>query len=352
MKILTVIGTRPNFIKVAPLSRALRGQFEEIIVHTDQHYDASMSQAFFDELDLPKPKYHLDVGSKSHGLQTAKILEGVEPLLAREKPVAVLVYGDTNSTLGGALAAAKLQIPIIHVESGMRSYNKIPEEINRVLTDHVSELLFCSTKTAAENLAREGITKNVHVVGDLMIDSLVHFWKMAGDGILERLGLQKKRYLLATMHRPENSDSRETLSSIFGALMESGEAILLPMHPRTLKSIRRFGLENKIRKSKIRIIGPVSYLNMITLQKNARKIITDSGGLQKEAYYFNVPCIYLRDVTEWPETVGEGRNVLAGSDKGRILKAIRNFEVRGKNLKAYGNGNASGKIARIMRRWK
>ncbi len=346
MKVVTVVGARPNFIKMAPLSRELRKHFKEVIVHTGQHYDIEMSDVFFKELNIPKPDYNLEVGSGSHTEHLAKVLERLEKVLLKEKPDFAIVYGDINSTLAGALCAAKLKIPVVHVEAGMRSYNKIPEEINRVAVDHISDVFFCATKAAVENLKKEGITKNVFLAGDLMIDALVENIKIAEkkSKVLSKLGIKKKGYILATIHREENTNDRQRLKRIINALAKSKEKVILPLHPRTKKFIKNYSLSKEIANAKIEVIAPASYLDMLMLEKNAKKIVTDSGGVQKEAYFFNVPCITLRDITEWAETVENGFNILVGNDANKISDAVKNFEIRKECMFLYGKGDAGSKI--------
>lgn len=354
MKVLTIVGARPNFVKLAPLSADLRSHFDEVLVNTGQHYDFEMSKIFFTELKLPEPDYNLGVGSGSHARQTGQIIIRLERVIVKEKPSLVIVYGDTNSALGGALCAAKLGITICHIESGMRSYDKIPEEINRVIVDHIADLFFCSTKTAVENLKKEGIKKNVFLVGDVMIDALMDNEMIAEkkSKILKELNLRKKEYMLATVHREENTNDKAKLSSIIEALIESNEKIVLPLHPRTRKYLEAYSLFNKLKSSNIAVVKPLSYINMLMLEKNARKIITDSGGVQKEAYFFNVPCITLRAVTEWKETIENGFNLLVGADRAKILGAIKNFEIRHGHKALYGNGDASKKIADTLIKFK
>lgn len=350
MKILTVVGARPNFIKVAPLSKDLRKHFKEIIVHTGQHYDIEMSKIFFEQLNIPKPDYNLGIGSGSHAEQVGKIILCLEKVLLKEKPDLVLVYGDTNSELGGALCAAKLNTKLCHIEAGMRSYDKIPEEINRVVIDHISDIFFCSTETAVKNLGKEGITKNVFLVGDLMIDALIQNIKIAEktSNILEKLGLGKKEYMLATIHRAENTDDREKLKSIIDGFVNSNEKIILPLHPRTKKYLKAFSLFERLKNSNVVIIDPLPYFDMLVLEKNARKIITDSGGIQKEAYFLKVPCVTLRDVTEWVETVEDGWNILVGVNVNAIVKAINNFIPKNKQKNIFGCGDSSKKIVEIL----
>ena len=326
MKIASIVGGRPQLIKVKPIVDELRKQkIKHILVYTGQHYDYGMSKIFFDELDIPKPDYNLEVGSHSHGRQTALMLERIEEILLKEKPDIVVVYGDMNSTLAGALSAVKLNIPIAHVEAGLRSYRlDMPEEINRVLTDRISKFLFCPTKTAVENLKKEGITKGkgVYLVGDVMYDIFQKSKsKIQNSKILKRLNLRPRRYLLLTIHRQENTDNLENLKSILSALVKSGKKIVFPLHPHTKKFLEK----NRIRLAEyenVLVIDPVSYLDMLVLEKNAQKILTDSGGVQKEAYWLGIPCITLRKETEWLETVVEGRNILVGANKARIIRSI------------------------------
>jgi UDP-N-acetylglucosamine 2-epimerase (non-hydrolysing) len=337
---------------MALVSKELRKHFNEIIVHTGQHYDYEMDKIFFEQLNIPSPDYHLGVGSGTHGYQTGEMLKKVEEVLSKEKPDLVLVYGDTNSTLAGALSAAKLHIKIGHVEAGLRSFDKrMPEEINRIVTDHISDLLFAPTKTAVKNLYNEGIQDGVYLTGDVMYDTLLYSIEVAEkkSQILDTLEIKPKEYLLATIHREENRNEKN-LKKIFNALLESGELIVFPAHPGTLKLLKVSGLYNDLKKSKgILLIKPVGYLDMLVLEKNAKKIITDSGGVQKEAYFLKVPCITLRDRTEWMETVEDGWNVLVGTEKERILKAIRAFEPHDETYAyKFGDGKASEKIVKVI----
>lgn len=348
MKVLSIVGTRPQFIKAAPVSRELRRYHVEVLVHTGQHYDYGLSQVFFEELGIPRPDYELSVGSAGHGKQTGEMLARVEEVLLKEKPDWVLVYGDTNSTLAGALAAAKLHIPVGHVEAGLRSFNReMPEEINRVLTDHISSLLFCPTETAVDNLAREGITNGVHNTGDVMYDAVLYNVEMAEhrSRALEQLELVPRSYLLATVHRPSNTDNKVHLVSILTALERVDEVVVFPAHPRTQKAIHALGITLN---SRVRVVEPVSYLDMLVLEKNARLILTDSGGVQKEAYFFGVPCVTLRDETEWVETVNVGWNVLVGADPDRIEEAVKSFSPQRERPTVFGNGRASERIATIL----
>lgn len=324
MKIVSIVGARPQFIKCAPLSRELRKKHEEILVHTGQHYDYEMSEVFFNELKIPEPNYNLGVGSCSHGEQTGKMLTEIEKVLIKEKPACVLVYGDTNSTLAGALAAAKLQICVAHIEAGLRSHDRrMPEEINRILADHVSDLLFCPTNTAVDNLAKEGITDGVHLSGDVMVDAMEYYRNVAEkkSHILDELSLYDKGYLVVTIHRQSNTDELENLSNIVSALCETNETIIFPVHPRTLKSLEKYGLLG-ILKSHVIMVNPLGYLDMLKLMAHSKKILTDSGGVQKEAYLLQVPCATLRNNTEWVETLKGGWNILTGSKKDEILRAI------------------------------
>lgn len=349
-KILTVVGARPQFIKAAPVSRALRrAGIAEILLHTGQHYDRAMSDVFFDELGIREPDYNLGVGSGTHAAQTAAILIGIESVLLSEKPDCLLIYGDTNSTLAGALAAAKLGTPIAHVEAGLRSFNRsMPEEINRIVADKLSTLLFCPTKVAAANLAQEGITEGVHIVGDVMYDAVL--WAVeqhANDAseLLSKLDLTKGDYLLATVHRASNTDNPRNLASIISALSASGSTVVFPVHPRTRKALQDFSI---VPAENIHAIEPVSYLEMLALQSNARAVLTDSGGVQKEAFWLGVPCITLRDETEWVETVECGWNTLAGTDEARILSALNAPKPASSPPTIYGDGHASDAITNIL----
>lgn len=354
IKVVTVVGARPQFIKAAPVSKALRqAHHTEILVHTGQHYDYGMSQIFFDELGIPAPDVNLEVGPGGHGHQTGHMLIRLEEVLLAHRPDWVLVYGDTNSTLAGALAAVKLHIPVAHVEAGLRSFNRaMPEEHNRVLTDHAADMLFCPTQTAVDNLAREGITAGVHWVGDTMYDAVLQFGSLARQKstVLRDLGLEPQQYLLATVHRPYNTDVPQNLGSILAAFAELGEPVIFPVHPRTRTKIAELGKGVNLQPStsNIKLIEPVGYLDMLMLEQHARLILTDSGGMQKEAYFFGVPCITLRPETEWVETVEAGWNMLAGADKGRILQAVREFVVPEMRPALYGRGDGAGEIAVVL----
>jgi UDP-N-acetylglucosamine 2-epimerase len=408
MKIVTIVGARPQFIKAAAVNRAIQGfnekktclsgrqgRIHEILIHTGQHYDYLMDKVFSEELELPRPNYRLGVGSGSHAKQTGMMLERIERVLVKEKPEMVIVYGDTNSTLAGALAAAKLNIPVAHIEAGLRSHNQaMPEEINRLLTDHLSTFLFCPTTQSVRNLMKEGIkdaslpnrqgeTKVVKRVGDVMYDSILYYSKIAEkkSTILEDLNLinpqslpvrqagaiparpaggRNPQYYLATLHRAENTDNPDRLKSILTALSKLGKKVpvILPLHPRTKKMMNTYHLFQTNRF--IRIIEPVSYLNMLKLEKNASVILTDSGGVQKEAYWFGVPCFTLREETEWMETVRGGWNVLVGIEKNKIVQGIIHLEKKRLSKKGtqyesistgiFGDGKASEKIIQTLLR--
>jgi UDP-N-acetylglucosamine 2-epimerase len=351
MKILTVVGARPQFIKAAPVSREIRKIGTEILVHTGQHYDDNLSDVFFTELNLPEPDYHLGVGSGFHGEQTGEMLSKIERRIIDENPDVVLVYGDTNSTLAGALAAAKLNITIAHVEAGLRSYNKrMPEEVNRILTDHVSDILFCPSENSVRNLKGEGIKEGVFNVGDVMVDSLLYAAEKASGSstILERMGLAEDAFYLATVHRAENTDSRSRLKNILEAFIELDAPIIFPIHPRTRKAIDKFQLEQFLHDTNIMLIEPLGYLDMVHVEQTAKMILTDSGGIQKEAYWLETPCVTLRKETEWVETVDLGWNKLAGADKAKILDIIRTFTKPDKHPPLYGDGKAGERIARIL----
>jgi UDP-GlcNAc3NAcA epimerase len=363
MKLFTVVGARPQFIKAAAVIRAIerhnkrpgRPGITEILVHTGQHYDENMSQVFFDELQIPEPAYNLGVGSGSHAKMTGAMLEGIEGLILKEDPDLVLVYGDTNSTLGGALAAAKLNVPVAHVEAGLRSFNRrMPEEINRVLTDHVSSLLFCPTETAVKNLKAEGISKGVFKIGDVMFDSFLHCQQLAEkrSGILAELGLRPKGFCLATVHRAENTTDLERLAGIFEAFDDLATPecpFVVPLHPRTRNAFA--GLKNgAFHNRNVRILDPVSYLDMVLLETHAKLILTDSGGMQKEAFFARVPCITLRDESEWLELLEHGFNWIAGCEVQGILTAFEKMICRSFTIvpDLYGAGEASDKIVEIL----
>ena len=358
MKLVTIIGARPQIIKAAALSRAIKTHYadriQEIIVHTGQHYDDNMSQVFFDELGIPHPDYNLHVGSASHGVQTARMTEGIEEILLKEKPDFIVLYGDTNSTLAGAVAAAKIHIPVVHIEAGLRSFNKaMPEEINRIVCDHCSTLLFTPTKAGLENLKREGFpidesgvstgstaaaptidNPKVYHCGDIMYDNSLHFANVAKEktNIIQRLGLDGKLFILATIHRDSNTDHPERLNAIFRTLVQLSKEtqVVLPLHPRTAK-LMKTNLDESLQKQisscqNIQILPPISFLEMIALERHAQLIMTDSGGVQKEAYFFKKPGIILRPETEWVEIVETGNAILADADQTRIMQAWQHFK--------------------------
>ncbi len=381
MEVLSFVGARPQFIKAASVIKAIEKnninnqlKIQHILVHTGQHYDENMSRIFFDELDMPRPEYNLEVGSGTHGEQTAKMMQRIETVLIKERPNMTIVYGDTNSTLAGALTTVKHHIPVAHVEAGLRSYNKrMPEEINRVITDHISDLLFCPTGNAVNNLRREGfinIRKSGHDlkdnfslsqstsqplvinVGDVMFDSISNYARLADirSDILAKLDLKKDEYVLVTVHRAENTDNKERLRAIFEALKKINKyiSIILPLHPRTRKAIK----ESRIDISGLKVTEPVSYLDMICLEKNAKVICTDSGGMQKEAYFCRVPCITLRDETEWKETLESGWNRLVDAEPNRIQTFIEevisdSWETK-PQVNQFGDGKAAEKIYRVI----
>ncbi len=350
MKIVTIIGARPQFIKAAVVSKAFKEKnIQEILIHTGQHFDQNMSQIFFEEMGIPTPNYNLHIHGLSHGAMTGQMLEKTEEILLKEKPDFVLVYGDTNSTLAGALAAAKIHIPVIHIEAGLRSFNmNMPEEINRILTDRISKVLFCPTEAAIKNLNNEGFAQHgidILNCGDVMEDSALLFNEIAQkkSDILNQLNLESGNYVLATIHRAENTDDDQKLIELFKSLdvINLQCPIILPLHPRTAAKIKQLGIETKVR-----VIEPIGYLDMTILTSNARLIMTDSGGLQKEAFFFNKYCITLREETEWVELVENGYNKLAGCDPNKIVQAFEDLKVKKfvKNHNFYGGGTAALKI--------
>lgn len=368
-KIVTIIGARPQIIKAAALSRAIKNkyssQIKEVIVHTGQHYDANMSQIFFDELDIPAPDYNLNVGSGGHGSQTASMITGIEEILLKEKPNGIVLYGDTNSTLAGALAAIKIHVPVIHIEAGLRSFNKaMPEEVNRIMCDHVSSFLFTPTKTGLINLIKEGFdaealppynanNPKIYHCGDVMYDNSLYFSSVAETKttILEKLKLQKNMFILATIHRNNNTDEPKRLNALFKALNDISKEnkldVLLPLHPRTAKLLEtnlEKDLYSEIKKNlQFKITEPASFLEMIVLEKNCKLVMTDSGGVQKEAFYFEKSCVILRPETEWVELVECGTAIIANADENKIKKAFTDL-VSKKGLqfpKLYGDGHAA-----------
>ncbi|MBU1276230.1 MAG: UDP-N-acetylglucosamine 2-epimerase (non-hydrolyzing) [Proteobacteria bacterium] len=363
MKIVSVVGARPQFIKAAAVSRALAAApgLEEILLHTGQHFDAGMSQVFFDEMEIPRPKYNLGIGGGTHGQNTGRMIEAIEGVLLQESPDWVMVYGDTDSTLAGALAAAKLQIPLAHVEAGLRSYNRsMPEEINRVLTDHAAQVLFVPTELAVKNLAREGIAgEKVRLVGDVMYDAALFYGQKAErqSGILDQLGLSRGNYLLATVHRPENTDDPRRLAGIMRAFEQiAGEIpVVFPVHPRTRQKLGKDGLQPAgsaaLRPGAPCLIQPVGYLDMVMLEKNAAVIATDSGGVQREAFFHRVPCVILRQETEWVELVELGWSRLARAlDPADVTAKIEQARAAtpGRSASPYGQGDSAQKIARFF----
>jgi len=358
VKIVTVVGARPQFIKAAAVSRVIRnrqaGRVKEVLVHTGQHYDDNMSKVFFDELDIPRPRYNLEISGGNHGAMTGRMLEAVENVLLQERPDWVLIYGDTNSTLAGALAAAKLHIPVAHVEAGLRSFNmRMPEEINRILADRVSSMLFCPTETAVANLQAEGITNGVHNIGDVMYDIAMFYRDKARrqSNCLEKLELAEGGFALATCHRAENTDNPERLKGIVTALGKIAERfpVVLPLHPRTRKLLSDHGLNWAL--GGVKVTEPLSFLDMIALEQAAKVILTDSGGVQKEAFFYGVPCITLRDETEWVETVKTGTNRLAGASPSAILAAfddVMNETRTAIHDNPYGDGDAAGRIVTLL----
>jgi UDP-GlcNAc3NAcA epimerase len=348
MKIISVVGARPQFIKLAILSKKLRKNHNEIIIHTGQHYDDNMSKYFFEEMRIAKPNYNLNVGSGLHGRQIAEMLIGLEDIFLSQKPDVVITFGDTNTTLATALAATKLNIPIAHVEAGLRSHNhKMPEETNRILTDHISDYLFAPTATAMENLNLENLHGKSFMTGDVMYDTLLYYGKIADkkSTILKTLQLEQKQYILLTLHRPYNVDKIGKLQNIFTALKQTKRFIVLPSHPRTRKMIES---TNTIIPENILMIEPLGYLDFISLQKHSDKIITDSGGIQKEAYLNGIPCITIRPETEWKETVKAGWNVLVGDKKEQLIEYCLHFKPTQPRPQVFGDGNSVKKIISIL----
>jgi len=348
MKIISVVGARPEFIQATPVSRALRKNHQEILVHTGQHYDYKMSQTFFDELGIPAPDYNLEVGSGSHAGQTAEILVSFEKVILSEQPDVVLVRGDTNSTLAGALVASKLHIPVVHVEAGERSFDRrMPEEINRLVADQLSSAYFCVSQTAVSQLAKEGITKNVFWVGDVMLDANLANRPLARQKstLFSKLELAPEKYSLVTVHRAANTDDPARLANIVKALSQVGETVVFPVHPRTRSALQKLDVQFG---DNVRLIEPVGYYDMMVLEENARIIATDSGGVQREAYFMRKPCLTLRDETEWTETVQVGWNKLVGVGVETILNEWKNFTPPAEQPPIFGDGTAGEKIAELL----
>ncbi len=346
MKLATIIGARPQFIKAATVSRALKEHpdINEVLIHTGQHYDANMSEIFFKQLQIPEPDYNLEVGSASHGRQTGQMLERIEEVLLKEEPDWVLTYGDTNSTVAGALAAVKLHIPAAHVEAGLRSFNrKMPEEINRVATDHISDLLLAPTQNAMELLKKEGLQNKAVFTGDVMYDSVLFYSGLVNETHRPQVLEEVDAYYLATIHRPENTDNPERLQNIFSAFSETDLPVILPLHPRTKSLLAHIRYNDNVK-----LIDPVGYLQMIYLLKHSAKVLTDSGGLQKEAYFMQKPCITLRDQTEWIETLEGNWNFIVAADKDKILTHLAVSEF-GPIQQAYGDGRAAEQVVNLLR---
>lgn len=358
MRIATILGARPQFIKAAMISHRLQAApgVREVLIHTGQHYDAAMSEVFFRELEVPEPDYHLGIGSGPHGAQTGRMIEAIECVLKEVKPDQVLVYGDTNSTLAGALAAVKLHIPVAHVEAGLRSFNlHMPEEVNRRLTDHVAARLFAPTEEAVANLRREGITEEkVYIVGDVMYDAALHYGSRAHEDYVAKLGLRPGEYVLATVHRAENTDVPARLRSLIEGLAQVAEEmpVVVPLHPRTRAALQREGLLPECER-RLKLLGPVGYLDMMALEKHAGLVATDSGGVQKEAFFHGVPCVTLRDETEWVELVRLGWNrLLPPTDAAAIRDGIRTALVEPRRQPPaglYGGGQAAVRIVELLR---
>ena len=349
MKVLSVVGARPEFVQVASLSRAIRRAHKEILVHTGQHYDQRMSKVFFEELGIPTPDYDLEVGSGSHAEQTAAIMRAFEPVLMKESPDLVIVRGDTNSTIACALVAAKANVAVAHVEAGERSFARtMPEEVNRVVVDHIASHFFCVSRRAVENLRREGITDNVTLVGDVMHDALRASLPLAGmRDVLRVNALEPKRYILATVHRADNTAERRRLAAILEGLGRAELPVLMPMHPRTAHAMEAFGLSAP---ANVKVVEPLGYLDMLAAAASARVIVTDSGGLQREAYYLGVRCVTVRDETEWTETVETGWNRLAGADADRISADITTPSAPAERPPIYGDGDAAERIVAVLDR--
>jgi len=346
-KIISIVGARPQFIKLAPLSKRLRKYFRELILHTGQHYDLNMSRNFFNDLDIPKPDYNLNISMKSHGKQTANMIIGIEEVLEKERPNLVIVFGDTNSTLAGSLAASKLRIPLLHIEAGLRSFNReMPEEVNRIVSDHISDFLFAPTITAVKNLENENLKDRTYLTGDIMVDSLNDNIKRAikTSKILNKLSIAKNDYFLLTLHRPYNVDSPEILKYILRRISKIKNQVVFPIHPRTRKMIKNFNI--RIPKN-LYLTEPLGYLDFIVLENYSNKIITDSGGIQKEAYILKKPCLTLRPETEWIETIKDGWNMLIDVNSKNFIEDIENFSPKRKQTNRFGK-NVAEKMAEVI----
>jgi UDP-GlcNAc3NAcA epimerase len=352
MRFASIVGARPQFVKLAPVSRALRERHSEVVVHTGQHYDDSLSSTFFQELRIPTPDYYLRIGSGSHGAQTGRMLAAIEEVLASERLDGVIVFGDTNSTLAGALAAVKLHIPVAHIEAGLRSFNRtMPEEINRIVADHISSRLFCPTRAAQENLKREGVEEGVLVVGDVMCDVLEETRPLLlerAEALLPTLGVDPQSYVLVTIHRPSNTDDADCLRTLTGTLKDLEVPVVFPVHPRTRRAMHQYGITVG---RNVLLMDPVGYVDMLALERGARQIVTDSGGVQKEAFMLGVPCITLRDETEWPETLQAGWNVLVGSRPEGLVQALASPLPGGEQRSPFGQGDAASRIAESLELW-
>jgi UDP-N-acetylglucosamine 2-epimerase (non-hydrolysing) len=350
VKVVSVVGARPQFIKAFAVSRELRPDHEEILVHTGQHYDQELSDVFFEELGMPEPDYNLGVGSDSHGRQTAAMLEGIEEVIEAEDPDVLLLYGDTNSTLAGAIAGSKMDPAVAHVEAGLRSYNReMPEETNRVLTDHASDILFAPSESAVETLAEEGIADGVHFVGDVMYDAILWARDVTRESstILHDLSVEDGEYVLATVHRASNTNDRAHLEAIVDGLATTPYPVVIPLHPRTRDRLEEYGLWERA-STELILIDPVGYTDFVRLLDGATKVATDSGGVQKEAFYLDTPCVTMRDETEWRETAECGWNELVGTDESAIVEALNHAHETSSKPDVYGGGTASSRIIELL----
>jgi len=347
MKVLTVVGARPQFVKAAVVSRQLRRDHEEVLVHTGQHYDEGLSDVFFDELSIPRPDENLGVGSDTHGRQTARMLEGLEAVVDEREPDVVLVYGDTNSTLAAAIATSKLDPPLAHVEAGMRSGTDIPEETNRVLTDHAADLLFAPSEEAATNLRDEGLADGVHVSGDVGYDALLWARERADKSVLGDVSVEDRAFVLATVHREANADDPDRLESIVDALAVDPRRVVFPAHPRTTDRLREFGLYERATRE-LTVVDPVGYRQFVALLDAADVVATDSGGVQKEAFFLDTPCVTLREKTEWVETVESDWNTLAGADEDAVRTALAEATTPDEKPTPYGDGDAARRIVEVI----